>query len=284
MSNSSAAGKDVFISYRRAEKDQAGRLHATLSARCHDWTIFFDTEAVEPGVNFVKQIEDFIAGVNRPIDRGILVLAVIGGKWNPVDRASGRTRLKNERDYVRHELETALSRNIPIMPVLLEDTGMPAPDELPETLAELHLQPAVRLRHEDYPSDIKKVITGAELILSGQLGQSARVQIKHSDRRTRALMISLRHDQYLVHYRTLHTGAHFLSVDGHRLTGSEVEVRSSGQRLLHRSVWYRFQLIDGNRLTSVQIGVRYMTELLIIRAFEVKVNERNVYSEGIIVP
>src|SRR5262249_54020394 len=46
-------------------------------------------------------------------------------------------RLRDDDDHVRTELENALQRDIPIIPVLVHGARMPDPTELPESLREL---------------------------------------------------------------------------------------------------------------------------------------------------
>jgi hypothetical protein len=66
---------------------------------------------------------------------GDIVVAVIGPRWiGPVD--GGRTRIFDEKDPVRVEIETAMRRGITIVPVLVGGAAMPAPDDLPEAIKE----------------------------------------------------------------------------------------------------------------------------------------------------
>lgn len=43
----------------------------------------------------------------------------------------GKRRIDDVNDYVRLEIEAALSRNVRVVPVLIHGTRPPAPSELP---------------------------------------------------------------------------------------------------------------------------------------------------------
>ncbi len=62
-------------------------------------------------------------------------LAVVGANWLGRD-ASGSARLQEKIDPVRVEIETALGRHTPIIPVLVEGAKMPASSDLPPELAD----------------------------------------------------------------------------------------------------------------------------------------------------
>ena len=64
-----------------------------------------------------------------------MLLAIIGPRWLLADKA-GRPRILEATDWVRIEIETALTKKIPVIPVLIDEAGMPKPDELPDTLQE----------------------------------------------------------------------------------------------------------------------------------------------------
>ena len=62
-----------------------------------------------------------------------VLLAVVGPEWlGP--REGGPPRIADETDPVRVEVETALRRPMPIIPVLVHDATMPTADALPDSL------------------------------------------------------------------------------------------------------------------------------------------------------
>jgi hypothetical protein len=64
-----------------------------------------------------------------------MVLAVVGPRWLGAD-TQGSFRINNAADPVRVEIETALRRGIPLIPVLVEGATMPDASQLPESLSE----------------------------------------------------------------------------------------------------------------------------------------------------
>jgi hypothetical protein len=63
-----------------------------------------------------------------------VLLAVIGGRWLEAAGPDGR-RLDDPDDFVRLEIEAALARGVRVIPVLVDGTTMPRPDQLPASLA-----------------------------------------------------------------------------------------------------------------------------------------------------
>lgn len=121
----------VFISYRRSDSAAAsGRLYDTLvSALGGEDAIFVDVDDIPIGANFRSEIV-------RAIEGSAAVLVVVGQDWLASDE-SGRARIEDPSDPVRLELESALERAIPVIPVLVDDAVMPPRSVLPESVAEL---------------------------------------------------------------------------------------------------------------------------------------------------
>ena len=74
----------------------------------------------------VRVTEYILAEVNK-CD---VFLAVIGKNWQT-------ERLREENDFVRLEIESALLQDIPIIPVFVGGASPPKPDELPRSLQPL---------------------------------------------------------------------------------------------------------------------------------------------------
>lgn len=69
---------------------------------------------------------------------------MVGEKWlGP--QAGGKLRIMNDADPVRVELETALKRNITVLPVLLDGTSMPDPADLPEGIRDFAYRNAIEV-------------------------------------------------------------------------------------------------------------------------------------------
>ena len=142
----------IFINYRRDDAPGvAGRLFDRLSKNFSPREIFMDVDAMRPGLDFVKQLDEQVSKCD-------VVLAVIGPGWlNAVDE-KGRRKLDLPRDYVRIELASALRREIPVIPLLVNGTAMPFEEDLPEELKSLPNRHALELRHTRFAADSDAVI------------------------------------------------------------------------------------------------------------------------------
>ncbi len=134
----------IFVTYRRDDaKHAAGRLVDRLVAGVGRDKLFMDVDNIEPGLDFVKVLNDQVAKCD-------VLLALIGPNWLDSRDQRGDRRLDNPGDFVRIEIEAALARDIRVVPVLLDGAGMPAIDALPQSLQPLLRRQAVRISHERF--------------------------------------------------------------------------------------------------------------------------------------
>jgi hypothetical protein len=120
----------IFVSYRRADSDViAGRIRDRLARAYGNNSVFMDIDNIPFGVDFRTHIQEALA-------HGGVLIAVIGPHWLGRDDA-GRSRLDDESDPVRLELEGALRKKMPVVPVLVQGATMPKPGDLPTTLRDL---------------------------------------------------------------------------------------------------------------------------------------------------
>lgn len=121
----------VFMSYRREDTGgYAGRLADNLVRHYGEDNVFRDVDSIEPG-------EDFYAKIRAEVESCDVALVLIGKAWlSAVDYAGGR-RLDNPRDFVRLEIEAALTKQVPIIPLLFEGARMPHEEELPDAIRDL---------------------------------------------------------------------------------------------------------------------------------------------------
>ena len=128
----------IAISYRREDSlPITGRLYDHLQARFGKQNVFMDFDSIPPGVDFREKIKE-------TIERASLVIAVIGPRWFG-EQGDGSRRIDDPVDVVRLELEHAASRDIPIIPLLVNNTAMPRPDALPTSLQWLAFRNALPL-------------------------------------------------------------------------------------------------------------------------------------------
>jgi hypothetical protein len=142
----------IFISYRRDDAEgQAGRLFDDLTKHFGENAVFMDVAGIAAGRDFRRVIEEHVASC------GVL-LAMIGKNWLDAKDESGRRRLDDPADFVRLETASALRRDIPVIPVLVQGARMPRKDQLPEDLAELAFRNGVELTHARWDSDVQVLI------------------------------------------------------------------------------------------------------------------------------
>jgi hypothetical protein len=166
----------VFISYRRGEDSaSAGRLCDSLLDAFDPNQVFMDVDNIDPGMDFFEVLEEKVA-------QSDVLLAVIGKRWVDAIDAKGNRRLADPTDFVRIEIEAALKQNKRVIPVLVDDAEMPAPDQLPESLRPLARRQALRVKHERYRSDADGLIRALRKILD-RPGPEAR----NTDERLRRL-------------------------------------------------------------------------------------------------
>jgi hypothetical protein len=137
----------MFISYRRSDSaGHAGRLHDYLMNYFGAQRIFFDVDTISVGENFAQKI-------NTELDNSDAVLVLMGNQWLDCKGADGNRRLDDPKDYVRLEVETALGKNIVVIPILLQGSQMPSGNALPDTLRDLSMRNAIRLNDDHWNSD-----------------------------------------------------------------------------------------------------------------------------------
>ncbi|MDQ1560346.1 MAG: hypothetical protein QOD32_3406 [Pyrinomonadaceae bacterium] len=159
----------IFISYRREDSSgHAGRLLDSLGAHFGEDQIFMDIDYLEPGEDFVQAIEDAVGSCE-------ILIALIGRGWSTSRDETGR-RLDNPKDFVRLEIAAALTRNIRVIPVLVQGAQMPHPQDLPEDLLPLSRRHALELSDLRWKHDVDRLIRSLEKILAGQREERRRAE------------------------------------------------------------------------------------------------------------
>lgn len=134
----------IFISYRRDDSaDITGRLYDRLVRKFGKQSVFKDVDDIPLG-------RDFRRALREAVGRCEVMLVVIGRQWLTVADDHRRRRLDNPGDFVRIEVESALDRNIPVIPVLVQGATMPRESDLPPSLAALAYRNGFALRADPY--------------------------------------------------------------------------------------------------------------------------------------
>ncbi len=114
--------------------------------------MFKDVDAINPGDSWPERLDATLSSCD-------LVVAVIGRDWLAASDQDGVQRLANPDDWVRRELEHALTRRVPVVPTLVGDAKLPAKQELPETLKPLVDRQAIELDNGTWRADLGRLVS-----------------------------------------------------------------------------------------------------------------------------
>jgi uncharacterized membrane protein len=155
----------IFINYRRDDAGgYAGRLADSLAAYFGPDRVFRDVTGIDYGHDFEEVIDAKLAESGA-------VVALIGDKWASVTNAEGRRRLDDPGDYVIREISAALRSGVPVIPVLIGNTGMPRPEELPASLSDLTRRNAITVTDERWDFDVHRLAKVLAIDVPGSVAQ-----------------------------------------------------------------------------------------------------------------
>ncbi len=143
----------IFISYRRDDAAYVtGHINDLLRKEFGNESVFTDVDNIALGVDFRKVLDQSVSQCQ-------VLLAVIGDNWLTVKNQEGNPRLQDPADFVRIEIESALKRNIPVIPLLVGRATMPLAEELPESLKDLAFRNGTQIRPApDFNVDMDRLI------------------------------------------------------------------------------------------------------------------------------
>lgn len=156
----------VAISYRREDSAGiTGRIFDRLNEHYQAYDVaggnivFMDYDSIPIGIDFRQHIR-------KALDTCDVLLVIIGPRWAGDDQA-GSKRIMHDTDWVRIEVETALKKEIPVVPVLIDRTPMPDPDKLPEGIRDLAYRQAVVIDSQiDFNAHLERLTRQLDLILN----------------------------------------------------------------------------------------------------------------------
>lgn len=147
----------ITISYRRDDSGViSGRIFDRLVGHYGRDAVFRDIDDIPIGV-------DFRAHIERVFDETDIVLAIVGPHW--VGLLADTNRLADAADPVRIEIEGALRRGAPLLPVLVLGAVMPSTTELPESMHDFAYRNAIQIdAGQDFDVHIARLIRGVDQI------------------------------------------------------------------------------------------------------------------------
>ena len=150
----------IFICYRRDDTAYVtGYINDQLSEEFGADAVFTDVDNIALGVDFRTILDETVGQCQ-------IFLAVIGDNWLTARNADGELRLQDPSDFVRIEIESALQRNIPVIPLLVGKSKMPSKDELPESMRDLAFRNGTVIRPApDFHADIDRLVSSLKKYL-----------------------------------------------------------------------------------------------------------------------
>lgn len=142
----------IFISYRSSDgKKDADRLCADLSRLYGADQVFFDKQDLRGGTSWRSAITDALG--TRPVVLLLFTPDLLG-----MQDPNGGRRIDHEDDPIRGEVLTAREHGAVIVPLFTEGMTVPSTAELPEPLRFLKEAHALKLRTEDWATDLEKLV------------------------------------------------------------------------------------------------------------------------------
>lgn len=143
----------ILISYRREDSAHVtGRIYDRLVQQFGRTAVFKDVDSIPLGIDFRTYLDQQVAKCD-------VFLAVIGRNWMKPQGQKGKSRLADPADFVRLEIEAALKRQIPVIPVLVEGASIPPVDRLPPSLQGLSYRNGIVVRPDpDFHRDMDRLI------------------------------------------------------------------------------------------------------------------------------
>jgi len=163
----------VFISYRRKDSHYiADRIYDRLERELGRDNTFKDVDSISLGWDFRRILQEAVT-------RCDVLLAVIGPRWLCETDAAGRRRVDDPEDWVRIEIETALERSIPVIPLLVDGASFPRGEDLPPSLQGLVYRHGTPVRPDpDFRHDMGRVIKALREIEPGVSSNQSQVRAR----------------------------------------------------------------------------------------------------------
>jgi hypothetical protein len=141
-----------FVSYRSGDEPAVAALVAdALAARFGQGSVFLDSRSLHTGA-------DFRPALWAALSHSDMLIVVIGQRWLSGTGTDGRRRIDDQEDFVRREIEFALERDVPILPVVSGDVDFPRLEDLPGSLSGLVSRQYLRIRMRTAADDLRQII------------------------------------------------------------------------------------------------------------------------------
>lgn len=265
----------IFISYRREQTAaHAGRIYDRLCDAFGEQAVFMDVDSIGLGLDFARVLDEAVSSCN-------VMLVLIGPGWAEIADQRGR-RLDDPTDYVRQELQAALRREIPVIPVLVRGATLPRPEELPEGLRPLVRRQAFPVPDETFRSQAQVLVERLRPMMarapagSPQAhGSSWTVELISKTPPQRVFRVHLAHEHHLVTYNYGWLSSTLVVDDV--IVVRKVSLTGDGKAKPHVEI--PFQLSDGDVERPCTFSAYYAPPRLRIKRALLRVDGRLLYDE-----
>jgi len=159
------AQPSIFISYRIADSRSQARLLFKTLDDLFPGQVFYDKNNLEPGMKWPAELGEKVRAA-----KVVLVLYADAIKWLGASMDAfgmAQRRIDDPQDWVRKEIETALSEHKNVIPVLLEGAKLPPKEALPDTLRPLLDCQQVTVREDFWENDLLPLVQAIQTELKG---------------------------------------------------------------------------------------------------------------------
>lgn len=172
--------QSVFVCYRRVDSaDVAGRIYDRLVQQFGRDQVFKDVDSIPIGVDFRKTLDE-------KVGRCSVFLAIIGRRWLEAKETHGDRALDDPTDFVRIEIESALRREIPVVPVLVHEASIPLEADLPDGVQQLVYRQGIPVRSDpDFHRDMDRLIAGLQRVLEEEAPKAEEARKEDQARKQR---------------------------------------------------------------------------------------------------
>jgi hypothetical protein len=150
----------IFLCYRREDTQGFARgIYDKLADKYGNEQVLRDIDSTPAGVRYSTWIESRVGQCS-------VMIILIGAAWSSLKDGTGQRRLDLPRDWVRQEIEMALRRGIPIIPVRVQGAPMPSEEELPPSIAELTNFQFAEVTDSRWDYDMRMLIRGIDSLIA----------------------------------------------------------------------------------------------------------------------
>jgi hypothetical protein len=147
--------RSSFVTDERITAGYAGRPHEHLKAE-------YGMEGVLLDVATEGDAELLRGWVQRVVPQSAVIMVLVGDRW--LEGQTGRRRIDDPNDVVRFEIELALSRSVPIIPVLVDGAAFPTTAELPESIRGLSEFKGYPLSNANWDGELKTILSAVSSV------------------------------------------------------------------------------------------------------------------------